>query len=69
MSTKRYKMSSILRSCPRIVIMSIETLLNNLSDISIDELTTFELDFLRRFADKPPTKSHGAEMSIPMTRD
>ena len=37
------------------------TLLDEVASINEDELTTFELRFIRAFSSNPPTRTHGAE--------
>jgi len=42
----------------------IEFLLDELSKMEVEDFTTFELVFLRHFAEKPPTSTSGAEQKI-----
>ncbi len=43
---------------------TIQALLNQLEYIDEDQLTTFELNFLRQFAINPPHRERGAEDRI-----
>jgi hypothetical protein len=48
---------------------NVRYLLDVLEDIPAGEMTTFELEFLRRFSDNPPNRHHGIEDKIPMAED
>lgn len=46
------------------MIWKLDIMLAELSNIDVQDLTTFELSFLRSFAENPPENNRGAEDKI-----